>query len=133
MGSGLESSGAQHVEGDDPGQPALPGLSFSYKGPLPPPGLLAEYERLVPGTAAWILRTGEASLQAEIDQDVIPVKAEARALVAATIAVSYFPWVAIIGAVALIFAGEQGAAVVAGVAGLVTIGPQVIQATRKPR
>ncbi|WP_448851165.1 DUF2335 domain-containing protein [Corynebacterium sp. 335C] len=52
----------------DPGaaQPPLPGLDvlrsyeLQYHGPLPPPGILEEYERFVPGSARRILDDAHA-------------------------------------------------------------------------
>ncbi len=73
----------------------------------------------------------ERSQQSQIDQDVIPVKAEARALLIATVAVAFFPWVAILAGVALLIAGYDAAGYLSALAGVLSAGPQIIAATRR--
>lgn len=134
-GSRLDERRSEFADVHDGGQPELPGIEVQgvfHQGPLPPPQLLAEYERAHPGLADRIVRMAEDSLQAEIDSDMVPIRAEARALLSATIAVAFLPWVILIAALALLIAGYETAGVIAGAAGLISAGPQVIQSARLP-
>lgn len=91
------------------------------------------YEAVLPGAADRIVTMAEKAQQARIDVDVIPIKAEARALIVATIGVTFLPWLLILSAVALALSGRETAAWVAGAVGLLGSGAQIIQATRRPR
>lgn len=130
---GERGEGAFEVTG--PGQPAIPGLNVvefeSHSGPIPHPLVLQGYEDVSSGLANRIVTMAEKSLQAQIDVDVIPIKAEARALVIATIAVAYLPWLLVAATVVLVALGYHGAAIGTGIASGVTAGPSIIQATRK--
>ena len=75
----------------------------------------------------------ERAQQARIDVDVIPIKAEAKALIIATFGVTFTPWLLIVSAVGLALSGRETAAWVAGAVGLLGGGAQIIQATRRPR
>ena len=100
---------------------------------MPVPGLLAEYERILPGAADRMMSMAEEAQRAAIDVDLVPIRAEAWALRVATVAVAFFPWVAILGGVALLVAGYDTAGYLAGLVGILSAGPQIIAATRRPR
>ena len=122
--------------GDDPGEPVqdqLFSLTVERSGPLPHHGEFGGYESVLPGSAERILRMAEHAQQARIDADLVPLRAEAFSLKAATIGVSFFPWLAVTGALVLAALGESAAAIIAGLVGVFSAGPQIIQATRRPR
>jgi len=75
----------------------------------------------------------ERAQQARIDVDLVPIRAEAHSLVLATVAVSFFPWVAIAAAVVFAVLGHNTAAIISGVVGVAGGGVQIIQALRTPR
>jgi len=129
-------SGQEARELDDEDQP-IPGLSLTriehHSGPLPHFSTLQGYEAVMPGLADRIVRMSEATLQADIDSDLIPIRAEAAALKMATFAISFFPWLAVAAALVLLVAGQDAAGVIVGAVGLLSAGPQIIQATRRPR
>jgi len=62
---------------------------------------------------------------------MIPLRAEASAFVMSTFAVSFMPWALFALAAALLWHGEQVAALISGAAGTVASGPQIIAATRR--
>lgn len=75
----------------------------------------------------------ENAQQARIDVDVVPIRAEARALLMATFGVTYLPWLLIVAAVVLALTGLETAAWITGAVALIGGGAQTIQATRRPR
>jgi hypothetical protein len=73
----------------------------------------------------------EDALDSQSEIERIDKKAEARSLTIATIGITFFPWIAIIGAVVLALAGYSTGAYLSGAAGLIILGPQVIAAIRR--
>lgn len=127
--------GADGFDGElQPGdEQALFGISAQFvrfEGPLPHPALLEQYERAFPGAADRIIRMSEKALDAEIERERTPIKAEAIAFVSTSIAVAWLPWIMLIGAVILAVAGASTAATIVGALGVMGGGAQIIQAVR---
>lgn len=90
------------------------------------------YEAVLEGAADRIVTMAENAQRARIDADLIPIRAEATALVMATFGVTFLPWLLILGAIGLVIAGYETAAWVTGAVGLLGTGAQIINATRRP-
>lgn len=123
-------------DGGDPVQDPLPGFaaaSLSYQGPLPLPAHLQGYEDVQAGFAERIMAMAETAHNASVQARLLPVRAEATALLLSTTAVAFFPWVAFGAAVVLVINGQEVAGIITGLAGAISAGPQIIAATRKPR
>lgn len=123
------------VEHFDAAEQALPGLNglevtATFKGPIPPPNILQGYENISPGFADRIIGMAEHALDATTEMDLTDRRAEAFALKAATVGVTFFPWIAIVCATILAVAGLPFAALLTGAAGLLVAGPQIIAAVR---
>lgn len=132
----MEPGGGGSADGESPGGPVQDPLfqvRVERSGPLPHYGEFQGYEDVLPGSADRILRMAEEAQRAHIEADLTPIKAEAFALRAATVGVSFFPWLAVAAALALVAAGQNAAAAIAGLAGLFSAGPQIIAATRRPQ
>ncbi|MGC0143190.1 DUF2335 domain-containing protein [Pseudactinotalea sp. Z1732] len=95
--------------------------------------MLSGFENVVPGSAERIIRMAEESHRARIEVERVPVDAEAFALRASTVGVSFLPWLIILLAGGLIIAGESAAGIIAGLVGVIAVGPQIIAATRRAR
>lgn len=124
-------TGAERFDDEDQ---ALTGISVTrefHAGPLPHPTQLAAYNDIEPGFADRIVRMAEKSLDAAIEADVVPIRAEAFGFTFATVSLSLLPWAALIGGFVLILLGEDGIGWTAAVVGLVAIAPQIISATRR--
>lgn len=78
-----------------------------------------------------IMTMAEKSLDAEIKSDLIPAKAEARALLIATASGSLLPWGILIAGLVLILTGNDGIGFVAVAVGLLAYAPQIIASTRR--
>lgn len=123
--------------GDD--QPVIPGLEGlshyqvrKYRsGPVAPPEELREYEDILPGAADRILRMAEATLDAENQAKLVPLKAEAWAVKFATTGVTALPYACITTALIVLSNGYDAAAIIAAIAAALSAGPQVIAATRR--
>ena len=112
--------------------PELVGRIEYRESPFPPPHELAAFDQIEPGLAREIVDMVRAEQQAQIDSRLVPIRAEAFALKVATFGVAFFPWMTIFSAIALVIAGFDVAAMIAGVVGVVSVGPQIIAATRRP-
>ena len=75
----------------------------------------------------------EKRQQAEIDQRIMTSRAEARAFVGAAWAVSFFPWALTLLTAGLLATGQTIPATAAGIAAVLTAGPQIIAAARPKR
>lgn len=128
---GRPSSGSDGTNSPEQGE--LFGIAVAHEGPLPLPELFRGYEDVLPGAADRILTMAERAQQASVDARLIPVRAEATTLKMATFGVTFLPWFLIGLAALLLVTGHEVGAIVAGLAGLVGGGPQVIAATRRPR
>ncbi|WP_159449146.1 DUF2335 domain-containing protein [Demequina sp. NBRC 110055] len=102
-------------------------------GPLPEAAQLQAYENVVPGLASEIVGMAKAAQKAQHKAALIPVRAEGAALILATIGVSYLPWLFAGVAAILVIKGYDVAGIIAGAASLISGGPQIIAATRRPR
>ncbi len=91
------------------------------------------YETVLPGSADRILTMAEKAQQARIDVDVVPIRAEATALVIATVGVTFMPWLVVAAAIVFALNGMDVAAWIAGAIGALGGGAQIIQATRRPK
>lgn len=112
----------------------MTGAKIEYReSPFPPPIEIREYADIDPQFARDIFDMVKANQQAQIDARLVPIHAEASALKAATIAVAFFPWLAIIGAVFLAAKGYDTAATISAIVGVASAGPQIIAATRRAR
>lgn len=141
-GRGMAQRGADAANGDAhlgaPVQPPIPGLtsleSFEYReSPFPPPSEIAEYAAIDPQFARDIFDMVKATQKAQIDAKLIPVRAEARALVSATNAVAWLPWMVFAVAGVLAVLGQDGAALITAGIGALGGGAQIISSTRRPK
>lgn len=139
--SGMESSGQRPEilnglpEGADQGNPALTLEHYSYSrsGPLPDVAEFAGYEQVLPGAADRIMAMAEHALHAEIQTQQRESRAEATAFVGAALGVSYLPWFLFAIAGLLAIKGLETAAIITGAAGLLSSGPQIINASKRAK
>lgn len=75
----------------------------------------------------------EKAHTAEIENQKITTRAEARAFQGAAWAVAFFPWLLGVATIGLLIAGESASAALTGLAAAFAIGPQIITATRSKR
>lgn len=126
-----------HSSGDESGEPLtehqIIQIAQRYQGPLPHPQEFAGFEEVLPGAADRILSMAEKRQQAEIDQQLMTSRAEARAFVGAAWAVSFFPWALTLLTAGLLAVGQTMPAAAAGIAAALSAGPQIIAATRPKR
>lgn len=121
---------AQLRPGDEQALFGISAQFVQFEGPLPHPALLEQYERAFPGAADRIFRMSERALDAEIEREQTPIRAEAIAFISTSIAVAWLPWIMLIGAVILAVAGASAAATIVGALGVMGGGAQIIQAVR---
>ena len=136
----LVLGGSEPVDGDGHGAPLAGITQFeltrsyqAYRGPLPSPADFSGFEQVLPGAANRILRMAEQRQRAEIENQQVIARAEARAFVSASWAVSFLPWVLAALTVGLLIAGESGAAAMTALGTAISAGPQIIAATRPAR
>lgn len=75
----------------------------------------------------------EKAHAAEIENQKITTRAEARAFQGAAWAVAFFPWLLGVATIGLLIAGESASAALTGLATAFAIGPQIITATRSKK
>lgn len=132
---GVGVSWSQPVLGDEDGGP-LAGiqsafhLTQAYSGPLPTPNDFDAFERTQPGAADRILTMAENRQAAEIENQRLTTRAEARAFLGSAWAVAFLPWGLLVATVTLGIYGQPVAATLTGVATAVSAGPQIIAASR---
>ena len=132
---GVGVSWSQPVLGDEDGGP-LAGiqsafhLTQAYSGPLPTPNDFGAFERTQPGAADRILTMAENRQAAEIENQRLTTRAEARAFLGSAWAVAFLPWGLLVATVILGIYGQPVAATLTGVATAVSAGPQIIAASR---
>lgn len=130
----LESGGDVHPSGDEGGSAySAASLTYTHIGPLPPPGDFMGYEQVLSGAADRILTMAEKTHAAEIENQRITTRAEARAFLGAAWAVAFFPWLLGIATIGLLIAGEPASAALTGLATAFSIGPQIIAETRSKK
>lgn len=118
---GVGVSWSQPVLGDEDGGP-LAGiqsafqLTQAYTGPLPAPSDFGAFERALPGAADRILTMAENRQTAEIENQRLMTRAEARAFLGSAWAVSFLPWGLLVATVILGIYGQPVAATLTGVA-----------------
>jgi uncharacterized membrane protein len=105
----------------------------SHVGPLPPASELAAYEAVQPGLAERIVAMAEKAANTRHEATLAPIRAEAFAIKAATVAVAGLPLVLAVGAIFLAAHGADGAALYSALGAGLTGGPQIIQALRRPK
>lgn len=99
---------------------------------FPPPDEIIALHQLDPSYARDVFDMVKKQQQAEIDVKLIPIRAEAFALRAATVGVAFLPWVLIGASIVFAFRGQDVAAIISGAVGVLTGGAQIIHATRRP-
>lgn len=130
----MDERGRRSADSDGRDRTSAEFHAFSLRSaPLPRWEEYDGYETVHPGSADRILTMAEKAQQARIDADLVPIRAEATALVVATVGVTFMPWVVVAAAIVFALNGLDVAAWIAGALGALGGGAQIIQATRRPK
>lgn len=152
-GGGMAVRGHQHVEGgrqrdtraeevqlehlspDDPQPPLIPlsraeVTSYTYRGPIPDPGMLARYNEVDPTFADRIMRMAESEVEARTDSMKRLNKAEARAVSLGAVTTAAIVVLGLVAAIVLIALGYDGIAFLLAVPALLYGVARVIEAIR---
>ena len=105
----------------------------SYTGPIPPPGQLEQYNKVLPGAADRIITMAEQQSAHRHVIEMLTVKANARNSTLGVVSAFILGIGTIAGCVFLVFSGHEWPGAVLGSAGLIGLASVFIYGTRSSR
>ncbi|WP_225433075.1 MULTISPECIES: DUF2335 domain-containing protein [Bifidobacterium] len=139
-GKGVVDGGPQPASIDGQSIDLEGQIAFSRSGPLPLVSEFEGYERVLAGSADRIVTMAEKALDSQIEGEkaareieAADHRAENMSMMVASFAFSFLPWVAFISATVCAAAGNNTAAAFGGIIGVVSAGPQIIDAVKRKR